>query len=113
MTGLTSLPPQLIELLLLQPSAAAMAFVLGVLLMPGLILAAYRLLDEWQRRVTLNSALNAPGGSVIVHEKHGNHSTTKVWVGMVPPPAAPPAAPVYLIVQVSAAAPVFSAGAQR
>lgn len=44
--------------------------------------AGYRLLAEWQRRVTFDHIFaNAPGGSVIVHDKSIAGPAMRIWVG--------------------------------
>ncbi|SNT63000.1 hypothetical protein SAMN05421812_114248 [Asanoa hainanensis] len=68
---------------LVQPAGCTAAFFV-LLAVVGLV---YRLLAEWQRRVTLDRLLTkAPGGSVILQEKSVAGPAIQVWVGDACPP---------------------------
>jgi hypothetical protein len=52
-----------------------------------LISMVYRLLAEWQRRITFDHVFqNAPGGSVIIQEKSLAGPAMSIWVGAGPYP---------------------------
>ncbi|MEV4638424.1 hypothetical protein AB0J80_13840 [Actinoplanes sp. NPDC049548] len=74
------------------PSAQAI-WAFGVLMTLSMI---YRLLAEWQRRITVDHIFaHAPGGSVIFQDKSMAGPAMSIWVGAGP---YPPPTTVHLVV---------------
>lgn len=71
---------------------------IGIMLGLAAAAAAYRLLAEWQRRVTFDHIFTrAPGGSVIVQEAGKAGPAMWIWVGSGERPQPAPVERIYIV----------------
>lgn len=110
-TDLNLAPGQLLDRFLTDLPAPRTIITLGFLITFGLLLVAYRLLSEWQRRMTFDRILTrAPGGSVIIQSKGAAGPAMWIWVDAGAHPAPFALSPMHIIVQTRRTLPIPSDG---